>query len=52
MTDLPISGGSYIREKDGTLRRQSDAPPAMPPLSPAEAEDTAPVAPSTRKGGK
>ncbi len=46
MTDLPTSGGSYIRDKSGKLVRQDDDAPV--PADPAPPADPEP----TTKGGK
>lgn len=42
---LPAAGGSYIRQKDGSLRRASD-PVAAPAAPVAPAADPAPEVPA------
>ncbi len=42
---VPASGGSYVREKDGSLR-QTEAPTRMPEIGEASPESEAPVIPA------
>lgn len=55
----PLTGGSYIRNKDGSLKRTGGteaakpaAPAAAPPADPPAGNDPASAAPDTSKKGK
>ena len=51
MTDLPSEGGRYLRDKDGTLHRQSDLPPAQAAQPTAAVADDIAPATTTPQGG-
>lgn len=55
--ERPLQGGSYIRNKDGSLKRVGGTEPAKPqasakPAETASAEAVAPAEPETSKKGK
>lgn len=50
--EQPHEGGSYVRQKDGTLRRAGEAPPATAPAPAEPAPAAKPVAKSIAKRAK